>query len=328
MIVSLVLKGTESGLTDEGRGAKTLMGGVRKFPIFWVLAAFFCLPAAHAYPIIFATGPVMEIPGLNSSGTAETVDVNASFTFDSTNQQITISLLNLLSRDSISIDNIVQAIGAIQFTLGSVGSGVTSGQQAVSVTPESGASYINISTSASSIQSSPGNWGATKLAVASASGTSPTALGAIGANTYELCVICDSRDATGATGSPKGMLISGPTNNTTGAYSGTGSSLNNAHMPFLLASGDTYSSGPLSTAGSVPTWVLTLPSNSLTATTTVTSVTFFFGSAAYEWETVDNTGITPEPATSLLMLSGLALAAWCGRKRIVRKPEPAPGKII
>ena len=281
------------------------------------------LAPAHAYPIIFSTGPVLETPGPNSSGTALTVDVNATFTLNSATNQITITVLNLLERDAIQISNITQAVSAVDFTLGNVGSGVTSGQQTVTVAPETGGSYISISKTGSSIQSSPGNWGATKLGVASASGTSPNALPAIGANTYELCVICDSRDTgTGASGSPKGMLISGPSNGTTGAYSGKGSSLNSAHMPFLLASGDKYSSGPLSSAGSAPTWVLNLPTNSLTASTTVTSVTFYFGSAAYEWEVYDGNAITPEPSTYTLMGTGVALVCWFGRKRLAaRRPN-------
>jgi len=293
------------------------MGSVGKVLFATAVALVGLAPGAFAYPIIFATGPVIETPGPNSSGTALTVDVNASFTLNSATQQISITVLNLLERDAIQISNITQAVSAVDFTLGNVGSGVTSGQQTVTVGAETGASYINISTTSSSIQSSPGNWGATKLGVASASGTSPNALPAIGANTYELCIICDSRDSgTGASGSPKGMLISGPSNSSTGAYSARGSSLNSAHMPFLLASGDTYSSGPLRTATSAPTWVLTLPANSLTTTTTVTSVTFYFGSAAYEWEVVDTNAIMPEPSTYLLMGTGIGLVCWFGRRRL------------
>ena len=277
-----------------------------------LMASIGLAPPAHSYTISFATGPVIELPGPNFAGTARTVDVNATFTLNAVTQQITISAQNLLERDGIDISSITQAVGAIEFTLSSTGSGVTSGSQAVSITGETGGSYVNISTTSSSIQPSPGNWGAVKLAEAPASGTNPTALPAIGPNTYEICVICDSRVSSGATGSPKGMLISGPSDPTTGAYSGAGSSLNAAHSPFLLASGDTYNSGPLNGAGSTPTWVLTLPANSLTANTTVSRVTFYFGSLAYEWQA---DGLTPEPGSWIMMISGLGAIGWFVRKR-------------
>ncbi len=278
---------------------------------------FLGAPAANANTFIFQSGgPVMETSGLNAPGPGSLIDVSATLTLDSANQTITVSLLNLLAHDSIDISGIIQAIGAFDFTLSNPGSGVTSGFQAVTAA-ESGGTYLNISTSGTTIQTSPGSWGAGKMAVAAAGGTTGNLFPAVVANTYRLCVICGTNSGITSSGSPKGMLISGP--NSSGAYPGSGGSLNNAHSPFLLASGDTYTSGTLAGKNSSPSWVLSLPANTLTSLTTVSSATFYFGSLPYEYQFTDNIPDTPEPASVLLMVSGLGLVAWFGRKHQARK---------
>ena len=288
------------------------------------LAIFGCLPAVHATPILFVTGPITPTTALNAStGGTGPIDVSASFSFNTTTQQITIGLLNLLAQDGIAITGVPQAISGIEFTLGNTGTGITSTYTPLTVT-ETGGTYIDINSKTSTTLASPqpaNGWQAAELAPrAAGGGPAPTYYPAIGNNTLTLCTICNPNGTGiggGLTGNPTQMLVSGPSDLTTDAYGNANGSLTaGGHQPLLLASGATYSGGVLNGKNSAPVWTVQLPANSLLATTTITSVTFYFGSLYYEYDAV---GDSPEPATNLLMLSGLLLTAWFGRKRLVRK---------
>jgi hypothetical protein len=277
---------------------------------------------------MFVSGLVMPVLMPNALGAVSPgpVDVSASFTLDTTNQRVVIGLLNLLSQDVASgnqnIIGVSQAISGIEFTFGNAGTGITSTFTSLSVS-ETGGTYLNVTSKTSTTLASPqpaNGWQAAVLAPHDAGGstgtTPPTAYPAVGSGVVTLCTICDPN---GMTSNPSQMLISGPSNTTTDVYGSINGSISGGgHQPLLLASGDTYSAGILNGKNSAPVWTVQLPINSLLSTTTITSVTFFFGSQYYEYEAF---GDSPEPATFAMMFSGLLLAAWFGRKRLVRKPE-------
>ena len=273
------------------------MGGLSQALLAGAVALLCDVPAANAYPIIFAVGPV------SPSGTSPTgpVNVSASFTLNSTAQTITIALLNLEN----NIVGVPQAISDIEFTVGNPGTGA--------ITPlgvsEAGGTYVNISKAGfASVPSQPSNqWHAASL--------SPTVL--------TLCTVCNA--AVGFN-NPKQELIGGPDQSqlATDQYTQADDSLggNGTNRPFLLASGASYTQGPLKEVNTAPVWTVQMPTNALTTTTTITSVTFYFGSVYNTYSIVDTDGITPEPATAGMMVTGLALAVWFGRKRLVRRPLP------
>jgi hypothetical protein len=222
------------------------------------------------------------------------VDVSASFTIDSGAQTITIALLNLQN----NIVGVPQAISDIEFTLSDP---VTSGFTALGVS-EAGGTYLNISKSGfASVPGQPANqWQAAAL--------SPTVL--------TLCTVCNA--AVGLN-NPLQELIGGPdpTQLATGQYTQADATLtgNKSYHPFLLASGASYTAGPLSGVNTAPVWTVQMPVNSLTSTTSITSVTFYFGNVYNTYSIVDNNALTPEPSSAVLMFPALALAIWFGRRR-------------
>ena len=274
----------------KGRGPHRHTGGVVRALIVAAAAAFCLVPAAHASTLIFAIGPTTP-SGTNPAGP---VDVNATFTLNTTAQTITVALTNLEDNPV----GVSQLISGVEFTLGNTGSG--------GLTPkgvsESGGTYIDVSNffGYPSVPTQPANqWHAASL----------------GGSVLTLCTVCNP--SVGYS-NPQQELIGGPDPNMLflDLYDKANSTIaGSTDNPFLLASGDSYTQGPLNGKNSAPVWVVQMPVNSLTATTTIRSVTFFFGDTYNAYSITDTDAITPEPATFFLIASGLSLAAWCGHRR-------------
>ena len=265
------------------------VGGLSKALLVGVAALFCDLPAANAYPIIFATGPLTP----SGASPAGPVNASASFTMDSEAQTITIALLNLQN-------NIVsgsQAVSGIEFT---VSNPVAAGETSLGLS-EAGGTYVNVNKTMGNgtqvVSGLSNQWQAAALS----------------ASVLTLCTVCNAvLDPTG-TAQP---LIGGPDQsklNHDNYSAADGTIVGNT---FLLASGASYTQGPFSGLNAAPVWVVQLPGNPIGATTTITSVTFYFGSVYNTYSIVDTDGITPEPATAVTLVAGLALAVWFGRRRI------------
>jgi hypothetical protein len=111
-------------------------------------------------------------------------------------------------------------------------------------------------------------------------------------------------------GVPDPTTISGATD----AYTGANNSITNVpHNRWIIASGASYVSGPLTAANTVPTWVL---------------AKIYFGTTYNTIFTIDNSPEASEPASGALMFSGLLLAGWFGRKRLIRRSESTSGKAV
>ena len=277
----------------KGRGLHRHTGGVVR-ALAVAAATVFCLvPAVHASTLIFAMGPTTP-SGTNPAGP---VDVNATFTLNATAQTITIALTNLEDNPV----GVSQLISGVEFNLANTGPG--------GITPkgvtESGGTYINVGSFLGypSVPTQPANqWHAASL----------------GVSVLTLCTVCNP--SVGFS-NPKQELIGGPDPNwlALDLYDQANSTIagNSTNGPFLLASGDSYTQGPLNGKNSAPVWVVQMPVNSLTASTTIRSVTFYFGDTYNTYSITDTNAITPEPGSVLLIASGLGLAAWYGRRRLI-----------
>jgi hypothetical protein len=244
----------------------------------------------------FATAPGAQTFGAGTTGF--NVDISGTFDVNLLTHQITISLLNL--EDNPARD--FQLLGSASITLTNLDHTVVTAPSLVA----GSASFEAIDvTPAISIPSQPANaW-------------LPQGSGAAGAytegpNILSFCADCPTN------GGSKQLLIGGP-NPSTGNYDNP--ALNSSitgpgHQPWILASGVPYSSGPLAgltAADTSPTWVINVPQ--LTANSTITGVTFGFGTA---WGQDTALGVlqsgqdppptgAPEPGAGLLMLTGCLL---------------------
>ena len=245
--------------------------------------------ASHASSIYFATGPTTISPAGSSP-----VQVNAqvNITFDATAHTMTIQLLDL----QINPTSIPQILSGVEMDLSNLGAGNLTGSiNSFAGTQFSidGAGAITSVTSATT-----SSW-----LVGTANGN-PTA--GYDSNTLSLCEICKF----GGPG-PAQLVIGGPST-PTGPYSTKGGLTTTPHQPYILGSGQTYTSGPFSGKSSTPTWVLNVPN--IIAATTVSDVRFFFGSA---YDSTQEVIVLPEPGPVAMMAGGLMLiviGAWKRRK--------------
>jgi hypothetical protein len=74
--------------------------------------------------------------------------------------------------------------------------------------------------------------------------------------------------------------------------------------------------------------VLVVPSGILLPSTSITSLKIYFGTTCNTIFTIDNSPEAPEPASGALMFSGLLLAGWFGRKRLIRRSESTSDKAV
>lgn len=136
--------------------------------------------------------------------------------------------------------------------------------------------------------------------------------------TFSFCRVCKSG---GVGGKPDELLIGAPDNNE--VYSNANGSIYNAGFSFLLASGETYTNGPLLGQDSMPTWTLSIPglSGAWQASSLITSVVFGFGTSFQETKAVGVPvpGPIPEPAGVVLTLTGAGILAVLRNRR--RPPE-------
>jgi hypothetical protein len=251
------------------------------------------LPSAHALPITFTTGVGATVGG-------QPVSAEALFSFDVAAHTLSIQLLNLEANPT----SVVQLISGIEFDFthlasGSLGASITSAHESTYDIQGGGVPVADQENS---------TWIAQTLSNTSLS----------------LCEICK----LGGGGGPHQLIIGGPdpTKLSTDTYSNANGSIagNGPHNPFILGSGDTYSSGPLAGAAyTSPTWVLNVPL--LTADTQISQVRFIFGTS-YDGGLyippppgTNNQGGAPEPGTLAMMLGGIALVVGSRVSRRFRK---------
>lgn len=252
----------------------------RALPLVFLL--MFSAPARSS-TFIFVTPPGATT---SNAGAFVPVDVKATFTLDLVNQTITVDLLNLELNPQFDY----QALGSVQISLSNLNG---------SATPPT---VLSSSFSAINLHSAP-----TPAAV------SPTPANvwayptsgayAVGPGILEFCADC-----IGNLGS-KQLVMGGP-NASTGLYDAAGSSITSTgHQPYILGSGDTYSSGDLQGLNSTPEWVLKVPQ--LSPTTTVTAATFGFGTAYVSSQFVtgqaQDPALAPEPGAGSLVFTGCFL---------------------
>jgi hypothetical protein len=124
------------------------------------------------------------------------------------------------------------------------------------------------------------------------------------------CTVCASG------GGNKEMIIGAPNaSNVYAAANNSISNINGPHNPFIIGGGGTYG-GNLAALDTTPSWVISVPT--MTATTTVSSVIFGFGSAYGTTMYEEDAFTTPEPASMLCVFAGLGLigvGAWKRRSR-------------
>jgi hypothetical protein len=225
-----------------------------------------------ANTILFATGSI------NLAG--KPVNATASFDIDDIADTITISMVNL-QNNPISVG---QLISGISFTLSHL---ATTSPTATIVTER--ATEIKIDRMG-------------RITEVEAKTDTDWKVLPVATNAYDLCQICDG------SGSPDNLLIGGPA--ASGRYTSANGSIagNGPHNPFILASGSTYTSGPLAGANSTPFW--TIHVSGVQATTYVSSVTFRFGTG-YGSLTApgEDMTATPEPGT-WAMMGGACLALF------------------
>jgi hypothetical protein len=258
------------------------------------LLLIFSAPA-HSNTIIFVTPSNAQVGG-------SPVDVQADFTLNSTTHQITITLLNL----ELNIQRDFQGISSIQVSLSNLSGNLT---PTLAGSPAPSYSGIDVSDNSAPV-SHPGladTW----------TPTQSTATNLI------FCTNCPG-------GGNNDLLIGGPDPGpgaNTGTYHGGNPGLY-GKSPFILASGATYSSGPLAGLVSDPTWTLNVPQ--LTASSTVTGVTFGFGT---QWGSNITTGQdpapAPEPGAGSLVFTGcfmVGLSVFFRQRRasLIRQPVSLP----
>lgn len=230
---------------------------------------------ARAASVSFVTPP-------NSNfGAGAPVSAKATFDIDSVSHQITIKLLDLQFNPS----GVAQLISGLAFAL-------STGDPTSATLHSSTAESFSINNQG--IPTAPAAVSPTEWAVSNILQTNRFV--SIAVQSVFLCKIC----VGGAANGPDQLLIGG--GGSGGIYTNAGGSIagNNAHNPFLLATG--------ADAASTPTFVLDTPG--ITSSTTITMVTFTFGTtfiAQDFWSQVPGTPQVPEPGPATLALTGLTL---------------------
>lgn len=220
--------------------------------------------------------------------TGSPVDAEADFILDSVNHTITITLLN----HEVNPQRDFQALSSIQVTISNLSGGLTPGVNSSSF------SGIDVSSGSAPVS----HPGLTNVWTAAQS----TATNLI------FCTNCPG-------GGNTDLLIGAP-DPVTGTYHGGNTGLYNK-TPFLLATGGTYTTGPFVGLISKPTWVLSVPQ--LTASSTITAVTFGFGTAWGSNTSVaqQQTSAAPEPGGVSLALGGclmIGFSAFSRQRRLAR----------
>lgn len=236
-----------------------------------LIAIAACVLPVQANTILFATGPV----NLTGSSTGW-VNATASFELDYVADTVQISIVNLQD-NPIAVG---QLISGISFTLSHF---TNTSPNATMVTERATEIEIDRMGRVSEVEAKMDtDWKILPVATAQ----------------FDLCAICN------ASGDPNQLLIGGPASN--GKYTNANGSIagNGSHNPFLLASGDTYTTGALAGMNSTPQWTISMAG--IQTTTSVAAVAFRFGTAygaltapGFEQSEV------PEPGTILMMAAGL-----------------------
>ncbi len=234
--------------------------------------------------MVFATPP-------NLNFDKQPVNARATFDMDDATGQITISVLNL----QVDPTSVSQLISGVAFTLSNLEGGKLSGT-------------LDRSTAALFYIGKNGEPTTPEFTTQTQWVVQPVAAGRvlnINQSGLFLCKICTS----GAANGPDQLIIGGPAANGEYVDANGGIAGNDSHNPFLLGSGDPY----------VPAFVIdNIPG--MTATTTVGSVTFTFGTTFGPYQAPGvympaDQYATPEPGTVALALAGGIPAAIYGWRR-------------
>ena len=258
------------------------------------LLMIFPRPARSNTIFVFDTAPGATVGGQH-------VNIHAIFTLDPINHLITLDIINL--QKDIARD--FQALSSVQIAMDTL-----NGSPTAPTVQSSSFSEIDVtSTSNPPTVTSPKVANAWRFPTAGAYSVGSS-------TTLTFCTNCPTQG--------NGELIIGGPNPSNGLYdAGNPSLYNTPHQPYILGSGDTYSSGPFTGLDSSPEWILNVPQ--LSANTTITGVTFGFGTA---WGTNTTLGQndtpTPEPgAASLVFTGGLLIGVSVFLRR--RKPASPRG---
>jgi hypothetical protein len=228
---------------------------------------------------------VFTIPPNQTVGTSA-VRASAEFDFDASAHTITIYLLNLISNPS----TIGSVLGTVNFTLN--GAGTTP-------VPTIGSSGFSTFVVDNNGVPQVDNTNTTPQWQVQHTGTA-----------ISFCTVCASG------GGNKEMIIGAPNaSNVYAAANNSISSTNGPHNPFIIGGGGTYG-GNLAALDTTPSWVINVPT--MTATTTVSSVIFGFGSAYGTIMYEEDAFTTPEPGPMICVFAGLGLiglGSWKRRSR-------------
>jgi len=267
----------ETGMSNSGR-----LRGHQFIGVVGALAAFAALASgpAKATTVVFSTGA-------QTLGGGQ-VNAQATFSIDTVDKLITVTVLDMEQNPT----DVGQLISSVQFTVSNISSGTPTVQSS------DGTTEIDVgnttSEAATSVTPLAMDWG----------------VGRINTNVIALCTICPS----GVTGDPPQQLLIGDPNSSNNLYTNANGSINGnpAHNPFLLASGTNTLGSISGYSGSSPQWTISIPT--LAANSTVTSVTFGFGTTYGQYDFTDNTPLTAAPEPSSWVLIGIGIFLICVRR--------------
>jgi hypothetical protein len=243
----------------------------------------FAIPA-RANTILFATGPIQLASG--------TVNATVSFDIDHVTDTILISVANLQKNPV----NIGQLISRVNFTL----SHFTNTSPNAAVVTER-ATEIEIDRMG-------------RIVEVDATLDTDWKILPVATGRFDLCTICNG------SGDPDQLLIGAPAANGRYPNANGGIAGNNSHNPFLLASAETYTEGPLAGVNSMPSWTIRL--NGIQPTTYVTAVAFGFGTS-YGALTAEADALTPTPEPGTMILLGCGVALMFAARRRKKKGQAA-----
>jgi hypothetical protein len=247
--------------------------------ILIVLAGMTFAVDSQASVMVFTIPPNQTVGG-------NAVRASAEFDFNPSAHTITIYLLNLISNPA----GITSVLGTVNFTLNGAGTAP------VPTIVSSGFSTFLVDNNG--------------VPLVDNTNTSPQWQIQHTGTAISFCTVCVSG------GGNKEMIIGAPNaSNVYAAANNSISNLNGPHNPFIIGGGGTYG-GNLATLDTTPSWVISVPT--MTATTTVSSVIFGFGSAYGTTMYEQDDFTTPEPASMICVFGGLGLVglgAWKRRSR-------------
>ena len=264
--------------------------------LVWAVLLDMSAPAGQANTVVFATGPQML------AGYAE--NAQATFDINNTTHTITVHLLNL----QLNPSDADQAIGSLRFTMTGAG------------TPMPNATLTGISDTRLDIS----NNGTPTTVSAETSTVWHTSASAQSTGwQVALCAVC-------ATGGTNGLIIGGPNATINGKYSAADSTLKaGTTAQWIIGSGLTYTgsgtSNRLSGKDTMPDFTITFPTITNLSSVVITNVIFGFGeSANYGWNSITVPVETPEPDSTILFGTGLALVGVSVASRRFRCRRSTP----